>query len=139
MDEQNTLMLLTDKQVNDTAKLLDDVVDFVKIIKNKALGAGAELLDGKAFKLAINGINNLVSPHVPDEFKDEFQIALDDILDNDKDFTVAADQFFAVANQLVDRLEDKGVKLYIIAGAKVIIEMIKTFILMNLENLAEKE
>jgi hypothetical protein len=96
-------------------------------------------LDGKAFKMSLNGINNLVSEHIPDEYKDEFQVALDDVLDYDKDFTVAADQFFDVANQLIEKLNKDEVKPYIISGAKVIIEMVSTFANMILEKLAEQE
>jgi hypothetical protein len=137
---ENVLPLITDKQIDKGATLLDNLVDFTKVFKNKIMGAGAELLDGKAFKLALSGINNLVSKHIPDEFKDEFQVAFDDVLDGDKDFTEASDQFFIVGEQLISKLQEKNVKPYVISGAKVIIEMIKTFVHMTLENLAtEKE
>jgi hypothetical protein len=137
---ENLLPLIVDKQIDKGATLLDNLVDFTKVFKNKILGSGAELLDGKAFKLALSGINNLVSKYIPDEFKDEFQVAFDDVLDGDKDFTKAADQFFIVANQLISKLQANKVKPYVISGAKVIIEMICTFVHMTLENLAtEKE
>lgn len=136
---ENVLPLITDKQIDKGATLLDNLADFTKVFKNKIIGAGAELLDGKAFKLALSGINNLVSKYIPDEFKDEFQVAFDDVLDGDKDFTTAADQFFIVADQLIDKLQTGKVKPYVISGAKVIIEMISTFVNMTLENLAEKK
>jgi len=137
--KENVLPLITDKQIDKGAGLLDNLVDFTKVFKNKVIGAGAELLDGKAFKLALSGINNLVSSHIPDEFKDEFQAAIDDVLDGDKDFTEASDQFFTVAGQLIEKLKEKEVKPYVISGAKVIIEMIKTFVHMTLENLSEEK
>jgi len=136
---ENVLLLVTENQIDQGAELLDDLVDFTKVIGNKMLGAGAELLDRRAFKMSLNGINSLVSSHVPDEFKDEFQIALDDVLDGDKDYTEAAKQFFSVSSQLIEKLEEKGAKAYVISGAKVIIEMFRVFVHMMLEKIAEKE
>jgi hypothetical protein len=136
---KNVLQLMTEKQIDLGAKFLDDLVDFTKVIKNKLIGAGVEAFDRKTFKISLNGLNDLVSPYIPDEFKDEFQVALDDVLDGDKDFTVASDQFFSIAAQLTQKLKDKGVQQFVISGVNAVIELISTFIHMMLENLAENK
>jgi hypothetical protein len=135
---ENVLQLLTDDQISKGAKKLDELIDFTKLIKNKMIGAGAELLDGKAFKIALSGINSYVSKYVPDEFKDEFQLAVDDVLDGDKDFTVAAEQFFSVSTQLIEKLSEKNVKSFIIAGVSAVIDMIGIFVNSMLENFAKE-
>ena len=135
MDE-NKLLLITDEQIELGAKALDDLVDW-KFIKNAILQKGAEAFDGKAFKMALGGLNNMVSPYVPDEYKDEFQIAVNDVFDGDKDYTDTAEQFFLIADQLIDNLENKGVKKSVISSVRIITEMIATFANVILENISK--
>lgn len=135
--EENKLLLITEEQVEKSAIELDNLVDW-DFIKNGVIKKGAEAFDGKAFKLALSGINNSVSAHIPDEYKDEFQLALNDVLDGDKDYTETAEQFFLVAESLVEKLAEKGVSKSIISSVKIIIEMIATFANVILENIAEK-
>lgn len=136
MEEKNTLPLITDEQITLGSKKLDELFDFTKIIKNKIVGAGAEIFDGKAFKITLGALNDFISKFIPDEFKDEFQTALDDVMDGDNDFTVAADQFFEVSDQLISKLDGK-VNKSIVSGAKAIIETIQIYINAKLEKLAE--
>jgi len=136
MEKENTLPLITEDQITLGSKKLDELFDFTKIIKNKIVGAGVEIFDGKAFKITLGALNDFVSKFIPDEFKDEFQVALDDVMDGDNDFTVASDQFFDISTQLISKLEGK-VNKSIVSGANAIIETINIYINAKLEELSE--
>lgn len=101
----NSLPIFLESHIEWGSVLLDNVVDCKALFKNRPLlGAGAEALDGKMFKMTLNAINENVSPYVPDEYKDEIHAAMNDVIDGDRDYEVAIDNAMDVLSQLKDKL-----------------------------------
>lgn len=123
----NEKLLLTDDLIDQLAKKLDDAFDLKELIKNKVIGVAAEALDGKAAKMALNFSNIRVSQYIPDEYKDEFQLALVDVLDGDKDYTVAINNAIDIIDQLKDKL---NVSDFVKSMIDSFLEMVKAAILV---------
>lgn len=122
----NELLLLTEAQINWAAKSFDERFDFTEIIKNKIVGMAAEAIDTKVPKWMLGILNAKVSPFVPDEIKDELQAALDDVIDGDKDFTVAVENAIEVIDQLKEKL---NVEAWIKALIDTILDLLKAILL----------
>jgi hypothetical protein len=104
---ENELRLLTETQIDWLAKYLDDAFDFNEIIKNKIAGIAVEALDSKLFKISLNFADAKASPFIPDEYKDELSLAIDDVMDGDHDFKVAVDNAIKVIDELKEKLDVK--------------------------------
>lgn len=101
--EENTLLLLRDKDIDWGAQALDDAFAWKEIVKNPVWGAILEGADKPAGKISLNFLNKRVSPFIPDEYKDEVHIALDDVQDGDENYEEAISQAFVILSDLTDK------------------------------------
>jgi non-homologous end joining protein Ku len=104
MEKENTLLLLQENHIEWGATKADEMLDFKEIIKNVFVGTAAEALDYRVFKMVLAAINTKVSPFIPDEYKDEVWLALDDVIDGDSDYKDAITEAIEVLSQLKDKL-----------------------------------
>lgn len=100
----NTLPLFRDSDLEWGATTLDEILDFKSIFKNALVGTAAEALDYKVFKMTLTGLNNKVSEFIPDEYKDELYLAMDDVTRGDRPGYVDA---LGHAIDVIDQLKDK--------------------------------
>ncbi len=127
---ENTIDLLKKEHVKWLGNEFDEAFDFKEIIKNKVAGIAVESFDGKAAEIALNFSNNRVSKYIPDEYKDEIHLALDDIINGDNDYTIAVTNFIDIIEQLKDKLK---MKPYIKSITDSLLEMIKAAVLIFLD------
>lgn len=126
----NEKLLLTDELIDLLSGKFDDAYDFKEMIKNKLVGVAVEAVDKKVAKIALNFSNIRVSPYIPDEYKDEFQLALADVTDGDKDYTVAVTNAIEVIDQLKDKLD---LSPFLTSLLDSLLEMVKAGLLVILE------
>lgn len=126
----NEKLLLTDELIDLMAKKFDEKFNFQELIKNKIVGAAVEALDSKAAKITLNFSNVRVSQYIPDEYKDEIQLALNDVFDGDKDYKVAIENAIEIIDQLKEKL---NVSEFIKSMIDSFLEMIKAAILVILD------
>lgn len=127
---RNTIDLLLERHIKWGASEFDEAFDFKEIIKNKVAGIAVETFDGKAAEIALNFGNKRVSQYIQDEYKDEIHTALDDIMDEDNDYTVAVNNAIEIIDQLKDKLE---MKPFIKSITDSLLEMMKAAILIYLD------
>lgn len=96
--------LLTEEQISKIAKLADDQYDFKKM-KNKFVGSIIEAVDDDAARITLRFFNNRVSGFIPDEYKDEIQVAIDDVLDGDADYSQAIVSVVDIAQSLQYKMD----------------------------------
>ena len=101
---ENKILLFKDTHIKWGAKTFDDGIDFTEVFKNKLAGKIAEKADKFVAEKTLNGLNNIVSPYISDEYKDEIHLALDDVIDGDKDYEVAINQAEAIILQLTAKI-----------------------------------
>ena len=65
------------------AQKIDQLVDFTKIIKNKAIAAMAEMADGYAFVSLAEYLNEKFGDKIPVQYLDEVEAALQCFIDGD--------------------------------------------------------
>jgi len=100
----NEQLLLTDELISLIAKKFDEKFDFQEIIPNKIVGAATEALDNRVAIIVLNFSNVRVSQYIPDEYKDEVQLALEDVFDGDNNYKVAIENAIEIIDQLKDKL-----------------------------------
>lgn len=126
----NEKLLLTDNLIDSLSSKIDEAFNMKEIIKNPIIGAAAEALDGKISKMVLNFSNVRVSQYIPDEYKDEIQLALTDVLDGDNDYSVAISNAIEVIDQLKDKLK---VSDFVKSMIDSFLEIIKAALLVILD------
>lgn len=132
---ENTILLLQPAHIKWGVEKLDELLNFKEWIKNPLVAGAAEMIDGSALDLSLNGINKKVSPLIPDEYKDEIHAALDDVIDSDEDYEDAVSAAIDVLDELKDKLKASPFVLKLIDALLDVIEAV----LLSLLEKAEKE
>lgn len=135
---ENVLDLLREKDITWGADTLDNAINFKEVFeKRPIIGAAAEKFDNTAFKMTLTGLNNLASGYVPDEYKDEIQLALDDVQDGDKDYTEAGKQVFDICGQINEKMDSEDTIPDVASKVvKLVLTSIEFFVLTWLEGKA---
>ena len=97
------MLLLTKEQTKLLSGKLDDSLTFDEWVKG-LFGKALEALDGPVSLLVLNGLNNKISDHIPDDYKLKVQAAFDDVFDEDQDYDVAIENAIEILNDLKDLL-----------------------------------
>ena len=124
----NTILLITDEQIDWLAKFADDAMPIDEWVKRPILGKILEAGDGPIIRAVLNGVNNLASPHIPDGLKDNFQVALDDVIDGDKDYSEAIDQIDVIGGEILDMTQLSAKVKGAIKTALGIVEIVLGFL-----------
>ena len=132
---ENTIELLKKEHIDWLANKFDEAFDFQEIISNKFIGTAIEAVDKKGASITLGFGNKRASIYIPDEYKDEIHLALDDIMDEDDNYSIAISNGIEILDQLKDKLT---VSPFIKAIINSLLEMVKAAILIYLEN-KEKE
>ena len=101
----NELLLFKDEHIDWAANKFGDAIDWKELLKNKVLGTAAEAVEVPAAKLVLKGLNAKVSPFIPDEYKDEIWEVLDDVVDDDGDYTNAVNAALDILDEVLDNVE----------------------------------
>ena len=116
---ENTLLLLTPDQVDWVAEKVDQVIKADGIV---------EALDKPAAKLFIGLANKYVSLYVPDEYKDEIQAVLTDVMEaNYPEAITDAAQAIEAIIQNIEKIKP-GVKEIIISLLNLIAAALATMV-----------
>lgn len=106
MSEKNSLPLFQDSHIS----FLSDAVD--NAIKAKGL---VELADGLVATVSLRIINSVVSPKIPDDFKQSFHEVLDSVVE--KDYKEAGVTLAGFMNQVIDiPMIDENTESFIFTG-----------------------
>lgn len=135
MDDTNTISLFTDEQIATFSQLLDEKFDFTEIIKRKVVGTAVEAIDGKLSKWTFDWLNNLASPYVPDAYKANLTIAIDDLLDGDGYFTEAGSAVFDILDAIIAEVSVNEIIDGLISAA---LSLLRTVVNIWLESKVEE-
>jgi hypothetical protein len=97
------MLLLTKEQTKLLSEKLDNSLTFDEWVKG-LFGKALEALDGPVSLLVLNGLNNKISDHIPDDYKLKVQAAFDDVFDGDQDYDEAIENAISILNELKDLL-----------------------------------
>ena len=125
----NEILLLNENHVKWLADKFDEAFEFDKMLKNKFVGKIIEGVDNKAAQITLNFGNKRCSQYIPDEYKDELHLALNDVMDGDNDYTVAVENVIKVIDELKDKL---NVSDFVKALIDSTLELIKAGVLVLL-------
>jgi len=71
------LGLLKPEEESNLGKILDEIIDFKKVFKDKAwLGLALETVDGKVFTMSIKALDDKLADKMPQNYKPEARVAL---------------------------------------------------------------
>lgn len=65
------------------ARKLDSLIDFNKIIPNRVIGAGAELVDGYLFGYGLDYLNSRLGDLIPTNYIDEVELMISKFVEGD--------------------------------------------------------
>jgi hypothetical protein len=68
--------MINKELIKGMAKKLDTLIDFTKIIKNKVIGAMAEMADGYVFNAGLDYLNEKFGSKIPSKFLPEVEQAI---------------------------------------------------------------